>query len=614
MIRSAANTKALRSVACLLFGLWCGQGLSTAESPVTYATGAHPFPAILRPYRPWQIPPADLSNSDTLQSAIRDGEARLSMDVLVRAVVENNLGVALARFYPSIAQTDLLRSHSGASPRGVDAAEIPSSIFAGAEGGSILGTAAAGGGGGVNNAGGITGAAGAVNISPAGVFDPRLSVTFSVDHTSSPLNTLVVAGVPAVTTGTGAASVNYVQAFSSGTGFQVSYAFQRQGSTQRRLLFDPAFTPGFTASVSQQMVNGFGFRVNRALIEVAENEQKIERQSFRQQLIAQLANAKNAYWDLVAAKESVRAAQEALVAAQQLAENNRMKVESGTMAHLDLATAEAQVAASQRDLIVTQTNLQNAGLLLKTTFTKNLAEPWASAVIEPTDTFPNPDDTQLPRLEDAVKIANENRPEVSIALGNIKSQTDVLPFLRNALLPTVNAFALVSNVGLNNFFGTAFSEAVQFRYPQFAFGVSITFPVRNRQAQADDIRARMELDQSKDNLVRTQSQVEVDVQNALIATTQSRAQVAAARETVRLQRQRLEAELLKFQEGLSTPYNVVLVQRDLLTAQLAEVQALDAYAKAGVTLDLAMGTTLESNHVDLDDALRGGVRRSSGRN
>ena len=71
--------------------------------------------------------------------------------------------------------------------------------------------------------------------------------------------------------------------------FAVSYSFQRQGSTQRHLLFDPAFVPGFTASVSQQLLNGFGFRVNRSLIRVAENEQKIEGQSFRQQVTSALA-------------------------------------------------------------------------------------------------------------------------------------------------------------------------------------------------------------------------------------------------------------------------------------------------------------------------------------
>jgi outer membrane protein TolC len=149
---------------------------------------------------------------------------------------------------------------------------------------------------------------------------------------------------------------------------------------------------------------------------------------------------------------------------------------------------------------------------------------------------------------------------------------------------------------------------VHFRYPQYAVGVSITFPLHNRQAQADDVRARMELDQSKDELVRTQSQIEVDVQNALIAARQSKAQVAAARETTNLERQKFDAEQVKLQAGVSTSYNVVLVQRDLFSAQLAEVQALEAYAKARVTMDQATGVTLERNRVDLDDALRGRLR------
>jgi outer membrane protein len=586
----------------LVLGLCCGLGLIWAQTD--YTVGAKVFPHIWRPYQQWQIPQASLSNTTVLESALIDGKLRLSMDRLIQAVVENNLAIAAARFNPSMAQTDLLRARSGASPRGLDASVIPSVVFAGAEGGSILGTAG-GGSGGASNAGGITGAAAAVNIRPSGVFDPTLSVAFSVDRTVSPLNTTVIAGEPTVATGTDALSINYTQAFSSGTSITASYSFQRQGSTQQRILFDPAFTPGFTATISQQLLNGFGFKVNRALIKVAENELKIEREAFRQQVITALASAKNAYWDLVATRESVRAAEEALKAAQGLAANDRKQFEIGTMARLDVVTADAQVASSQRDLIVAQTNVQNAELQLKAMFTKNLSEPLASAPIEPIDPFPEPNDAKLPQLEQAVKIANDNRPEIPIAQGNIKSQQDVQPFLSNALLPSVNVFALVSNVGLYNVFGSAFTEAIEFKYPQVAFGISITFPVRNRQAQADSIRSRMELYQAKDTLVREQSQIEVDVQNALIAVTQTKAQVASARETVQLEQQKVDAEQQKLKAGLSTTYLVVLQQRDLLSAQLAEVQALDAYAKAQVALDQAMGVTLENNHVDLDAALRG---------
>ena len=536
---------------------------------------------------------------------MEDGKLRLSLAQLVAAVVENNLTIASARYFPSIAQTDLLRARSGASPRGVDASEIPSGVFSGAEGGSILGTAGGGSGGGSSNPGGITGSAGRVSIRPSGLFDPTISVNVSKDHTASPLNSLVVAGVPSVTTSTVAFSANYVQAFSTGTSFTVSYGLQRQGSTQLHLLFDPAITPGFTATVSQQLLNGFGFAVNRALIKVAENEQKIERESFRQQVTTALVAAENAYWDLVAEQQAVRAAQQARAAALQLEQDNRKQFLAGTMANLDVVTAESQVAASQRDLIVAQTTVQNAELQLKGMLSQNLEEPLASATIEIADAFPEAGETAIPTQEQAVATAMANRPDLAVAEGNIKSQQDVLPFIRNALLPNFNVFGLVTTVGLYNVFGTSFVEAIHFRYPEVAFGLTVSFPVRNRQAQADEVRSRLVLRQSKDTLVRSKSQVEVDVQNALIAVRQAKAQVAAAREALRLEQAKLDAEQKKLANGLSTSYNLILAQRDLFTAELAEAQARDAFARAGIALDQATGVTLEANHVSLDEALRG---------
>jgi outer membrane protein TolC len=563
-----------------------------------------PIRSVLKPYRWRPIQGPDLTNGKDLPLVVQDGKLRLSMAQLVAAVVQNNLTIASARYYPMIGQTDLMRARSGASPRGVDATTIPSGVFAGAVGGSILGSAG-GGGGGSSNPGGITSSAGRVSISPSGLFDPTFRMSFSLDHTTSPLNTLVVAGLPSVTNNTLAYSWNYTQAFETGTSLTVSYSTLRQSSTQKHLLYDPDFTPGFTATVAQQLLKGYGVSVNRALIKVAENEQKIERESFHQQVNVALAAAKNAYWDLVAAREAVRAAESALAAARQLAAQNQKQLDAGTMAPLDVATAQSQAAASQRDLIVAQTNLQNTELQLKTTFSKNLDEPLASATIEPTDVFPDPSQAMLPSLQEATAIALANRPEVPVAEGNIKSQKDALPFVRNALTPNLNAFALVTTVGLYNAFGTSLWEAVRFKYPEVAFGLTLSFPVRNRQAQADEVRTRLELNQSQDMLVRTRNQIAIDVQNALIGLTNSNAQVRAAVEAVRLAHENLDGEQKKLAAGLATPYDVVLAQRDLLTAELAEVQSRDSYAKAKVAWDQALGLTLESSHVSLDEMLRG---------
>jgi outer membrane protein TolC len=589
--------------ACLLGS--CPLAAQSAEPLVTdYSTGARSFPFLYRPYQARSIPEPDLRNAPDLTLTVEDGTMRLTLDQAIAAVVENNLSLAAARYYSRIAQTDLLRAHSGASPRGVDVSAIPSGVFADAEGGSILGTAG-GGGGGSSNPGGITGSAGRVSVRPAGLFDPTVSLAFSMDRTSSPLNTEVIAGVPYVTTRTTAFSAGYVQAFSTGTSIAASYGFQRQGSSQLHLLFNPDFTPGFTATLSQQLLNGFGKAVNLALVKVAENEQKIERESFRRQATTTLVAAQNAYWDLAAAQEGVRAAQQALDAAQVLVDESEVQVRIGTMAPLDVASAQSQAAAARRDLVTAQTAAANAELQLKAQLFKTLDEPFASARIEIADPFPEPAGVAIPAFDDAAATAKRNRPDIAVAEGNIKSQEDVMPFIRNAMLPNVNAFFLVTTVGLYNVFGTSFSEAIHFRYPEYAFGVTVSFPLRNRQAQADDIRSRLELRQAKDTLVRSQSQVEVDVQNALIAVRNSTAQVKAAGEALRLEREKLDAEEKKRTAGLSTDYNVILVQRDLLAAQLAEVQARDTYAKARVSLDQATGVTLEHCNVRLDDVLKG---------
>jgi outer membrane protein TolC len=189
------------------------------------------------------------------------------------------------------------------------------------------------------------------------------------------------------------------------------------------------------------------------------------------------------------------------------------------MARLDVVNAQAQAATSETNLIVAETNVEYAELTLKSMISATMEEPFASASIETTDSFPEPDDDKLPSLQEAIAIAQRNRPEVSIANGNIKSQKDVIPFLDNALLPNVNVYALANVAGLNKAFGTALVDDLQFSFPQFAVGVSVSFPVRNRQAQADQIRSRLELKQSQDTLIRTKSSIEVDVQNALIGVT-----------------------------------------------------------------------------------------------
>ena len=135
----------------------------------------------------------------------------------------------------------------------------------------------------------------------------------------------------------------------------------------------------------------------------------------------------------------------------------------------------------------------------------------------------------------------------------------------------------------------------------------MTLPIKNRSAQADNLRAQFETQQTQINLQALQNQAEIAIRQAMIGLVQGKAQIEAAHEAVVLAQQSMDAEQKKLAVGASTFYNVVLRQRDLTTAQYAEIQASDAYAKFLVAMDQARGTMLERNGMTFNDALTGTI-------
>ena len=123
------------------------------------------------------------------------------------------------------------------------------------------------------------------------------------------------------------------------------------------------------------------------------------------------------------------------------------------------------------------------------------------------------------------------------------------------------------------------------------------------------MRSQLERNQLEVSLQRSRNQVSLEVQQAIIGLIQGKAQVEAAHQAVRLGRETLEAEQKKLQAGVTTSYQVILRERDLISAELAEVNAVAGYAKALVEMDRSMGTTLDRNGIRIGDALSGTVSR-----
>src|SRR5262249_38425961 len=144
------------------------------------------------------------------------------------------------------------------------------------------------------------------------------------------------------------------------------------------------------------------------------------------------------------------------------------------------------------------------------------------------------------------------------------------------------------------------TQFVHFKYPEYAVGFAVTIPVKNRSAQADNTRAQLDERQAETSLKKTTNQVGMEGRNAIIGLGQGKAQVASARQAVVLNQRNVDAGEKKLAAGMATSYDVILLQRDLLAAQVAEVQAHASYAKARVEMDRAQGVILDKNHVTLE--------------
>jgi len=160
-------------------------------------------------------------------------------------------------------------------------------------------------------------------------------------------------------------------------------------------------------------------------------------------------------------------------------------------------------------------------------------------------------------------------------------------------------------------FADAHSQIFHNDFPDYAVSLSVNIPIRNRSAQADYQRAVLTQRQTEAQLQALKNAAILDVRNTYIALVQDRARVQAAGTARELQRQTFEAEQKKYQLGASTVYNVILTQRDFITAQGTELRALADLVEAKANYERALGRTLEVNKVTIADATKSIIEKDT---
>ena len=386
-----------------------------------------------------------------------------------------------------------------------------------------------------------------------------------------------------------------------GGNFSITFNNNKQDSSSQFITFNPQFVSSLTAQYTQPLLRGLFIDQTRQQIAVTQINREISEETLRATVTQTLANVRNAYWDLVFARSAVDVAQRALQLADKLVEDNRARVEVGTLAPLDIVQAEAEAANRRQTLATAEATLQTAELALKRYIVSGTEDPLWRQELQPIDLpslEPAPSD-----IEGAVRRALERRTDLINARKNLQSSDISLRYFRNQTLPDLDLVASYGGQGIGgtsiqraglggaiiNTIPGGYTDALRLLfnrdYPSWNVQFNLSYNVFGSAADAQFARARVQKNQSQARLRALELQVATEVTNAALNVQSNLKRVEAAVAARELAEKRLEAEQSKFEVGMTTNFFVVQAQRDLRDAQNAELRALADYRKSLVVFE-----------------------------
>ncbi len=367
---------------------------------------------------------------------------------------------------------------------------------------------------------------------------------------------------------------------------QKGYDFQSQDYR-----FAPALYPGSAGiELTQPLLKNFWIDQTRWAISLNKKTILQEEQSVRSMLIGIATQVQTAYYTMAATRENITVQKKAVELAERLLLENRKRVEVGAMAPLESQQAESQLASSRADLISAQASYGQAQNGLRRLLTSDYSEQ-ADTVVEPGEKF-SPQPYPFNRQESWSRGLTM-RPDIVQSQIELEKQNVTLKFRRNQMYPQVD---LISTFGVSAnapALGNSLNDMSNTEFKNYGIGARLTFPLGNRSAKSALSSAKVE----KERLVLRHKNLEqsimLAIDNAILVAQTAYERIQATKEARVFAEAALDAEQKKLENGKSTTFEVLRLQRDLTNARSNEVSALLDYYAAMAALFQDEGSTLE---------------------
>lgn len=360
---------------------------------------------------------------------------------------------------------------------------------------------------------------------------------------------------------------------------------------------------GTDLSVSQHLLQGFGLKVNLAGLRQAKLAALSSDYEFRAVVENLVAEVESTYWDYTLAQQQIKILEESRGLAQNQATEVEERIRVGVLAETERAAAEAEVALRQNLLIDGRSRLNQLRLALL-----RLLNPDEQA-LEHQDlaitTQPVMPEIDLDTVPQSIAFAQQMRPELNQARLLIQRDELSLVTTRNGLLPQLDLFLTLSNDLTETEYAQIFREStrnIENEDTRTSVGALFSYPIGNRAARARHNRAQFTRERDEQALANLAQLVEQDVRSAYIELRRAREQIAATAATRRLREIVASTEVEKMRLGSSTSLLVAQAQRDLLEAQINEVEAAKNFLQAIINLYRLDGSLLIRRGIDCPGA------------
>ena len=392
----------------------------------------------------------------------------------------------------------------------------------------------------------------------------------------------------------------------------VDWNNQRNETNSRFATVNPSYRVDFDVSFLQPLLRNFGRQTTERGIKIARTNLDISRENFEAQVIAILQLVQDSYWNLVEALQQLVVAEESLELARQLHEQNRIRVEVGTMAPLELVQSEAGVATREEQIIRAQALVGDSEDVLRQLL--DLQGMWETTIVPVTD-------PEMPRLtidlDESIQTALRERPEIVGKKLSIGNQEIDAQYFGNQKRPRLD---LALRYGLNGLGGDVletdfltgevlfaasgdYSDAIDQitsgDFDGWSVALNFAYPVQNRFARAQSAIADVALEQSQAELEELELQVITGVRRLSRLVETAAKVIDSARASRILEERNLDAEQKRYQNGMSTNFLVLEIQEDLTAARSREVSAVTGYRRALTQFYRATGRLIEESGVEL---------------